>query len=249
MSRSLKSLVLAASVSGLAVAPLAIGGVVLMPDAVAAQGASGNSGDRGASGGDRGRSGDAPGRSADRGASASANAGGASSNAGSRGALASELRGLNAANANPQALANAAPDSQVGRIATYREATLAAREINDAYEALEAEVNDDILAIEDQLDELRSSEEIEADLLALGPVPETEPEDPATADERAALQAELDEVLGLEQSIIKLDNDLAELGRERLARIESADAALLAASGGRELSPEAIEELHRLLGL
>lgn len=247
MTRSLKSLVLAASVSGLAVAPLAIGGVVLMPDAVAAQGASGNAGDRGASGGDRGRSGDAPGRSGDRGASAGASAGsnigGAPSNAGSRGALASELRGLNAANASPQALANAAPDSQVGRIATYREAALAASEASEAYAATEAQLDGEISEIEDQLGELRSSEEIEADLNAL------DPDDPATEDERAALQAELDEVHDLEQRMNDLYDELVEAGQAYDALFDSAEEALLVASGGQELSPEALEELHRLLGL
>jgi len=38
------------------------------------------------------------------------------------GALASGLKGLNAAHASPQAFANAAPNSQVGRIATYKTA-------------------------------------------------------------------------------------------------------------------------------
>lgn len=58
-----------------------------------------------------------------------------------RGALASELKGLNAANASPQALANASPDSMPGRLAAFKseyqavyDATVAR---NDATEALE----------------------------------------------------------------------------------------------------------------
>lgn len=246
MKHPLRSLLLAASVSGLALAPMAFGVVALMPDTAAAQGASGNAGGGNAGGGDRGRSGDAPGQSGDRGASASAasNSGGsaAASNAGGRGALASELGGLNAANASPQALANAAPNSQVGRIATYRDASLAAAESGEAYAALEAELNEEILALEAQLDG-RTSEELEAQLATLMD------DEEATDEEIAALQAELDEVRALEDSVIALDEELAEAGQEYFALIDSAEDALLAASNGQTLSPEARAELHSLLGL
>ena len=41
------------------------------------------------------------------------------------GALASELKGMNAVHANPNALKNADPNSQVGKIAAYQNAALA----------------------------------------------------------------------------------------------------------------------------
>ncbi len=46
-------------------------------------------------------------------------------NGNGRGAIASELKGLNAAHASPTALANASPDSMPGKLNTYREARLA----------------------------------------------------------------------------------------------------------------------------
>lgn len=57
--------------------------------------------------------------------------------AGSQGALASGLKGLNAAHASPEAMANAAPNSQVGRIATYK----AAVEGSTAAAAAQAELD------------------------------------------------------------------------------------------------------------
>ena len=46
----------------------------------------------------------------------------------SNGAIASELKGLNAYHASAQAFANAAPNSQVGRLAAYRNSAIAAQD-------------------------------------------------------------------------------------------------------------------------
>src|SRR5262245_20931683 len=54
------------------------------------------------------------------------------------GATASSLGALNAAHASPDALANASPNSRVGKIAAYKEAALAAQGAADA----EAAIND-----------------------------------------------------------------------------------------------------------
>jgi hypothetical protein len=71
------------------------------------------------------------------------NAGGSSNSSGgtevasnSHGATASSLGSLNAAHASPTALANASPNSTVGKLAIYRDSTLAARTAQDAYDAL-----------------------------------------------------------------------------------------------------------------
>jgi hypothetical protein len=53
--------------------------------------------------------------------------------------MASQLGSLNAAHASPVARANAAPNSRVGQIAAYEQATLAARE---------AETEEDMMAFE-----------------------------------------------------------------------------------------------------
>jgi hypothetical protein len=60
--------------------------------------------------------------------------------AGSHGALSSGLKGLNAAHASPQAMANAAPNSQVGRIATYKAAVEATAAADAARAELDATV-------------------------------------------------------------------------------------------------------------
>ena len=58
----------------------------------------------------------------------------------SHGATASSLGSLNAAHASPTALANASPNSTVGKLAIYRDSTLAARTAQDAYDALAANI-------------------------------------------------------------------------------------------------------------
>ncbi|MBQ2261785.1 MAG: hypothetical protein II336_10485 [Loktanella sp.] len=125
------------------------GGSGIAPFEFSAAYAQGNSGVRSAAG-NRGasRSAEAHGRSGEvqsngqgRGNGASAANRGASNGVG-RSALASELKELNAANASPQALANAAPNSMPGKLAAFRDeyvdvldATIAFRDATDALEA------------------------------------------------------------------------------------------------------------------
>lgn len=84
------------------------------------------------------------GREADRGNSRADRETGRPAHAGNngRGALASELRGLNAMNANANALANASPDSMPGKLRIYQTETLEARSAvavqNDAALAYQA---------------------------------------------------------------------------------------------------------------
>ncbi len=105
------------------------------------------------------------------------------------GKLRSELKGLNAVHANPQALANAAPNSQVGRIATYKtaalgtiaaaEAALTAQAEKDAAQALLDAANADLAALDEAYPGL-SMAEIDAAVSAL---------DPAALDYQAQLDA------------------------------------------------------------
>ena len=117
--------------------------------------------------------------------------------AGSQGALASGLKGLNAAHASPQAMANAAPNSQVGRIATYK----AAVEATAAAEAAQAEL-DATLA---EFEALQAS--YDATRLSL-----TE-----------AQQAEIDRLAALDGRQATLDGDYA----AAMTALDEAEIALL----------------------
>ncbi len=137
-----------------------------------------------------------------------------------RGAVASELKGLNAAHASPNALLHANPNSQVGRIATYKTAALATVEAQSA--------------LEDLTPPARTIAEIEADMLLLDPT--------LDAEALAVLQLELNDANAYEEALAEVEGIIA--------GAEQAEAdALLAASGGRELSDAAIAELRAMLDL
>ena len=99
-----------------------VGAGLVLHDAGAAlaQGKSGNNGNGNGNG---------------NGNSGNDNAGNGNGGNNGRGAVASELKGLNAANANEQAFLNAASNSRVGQVAAYRDAVLASRELLDALNA------------------------------------------------------------------------------------------------------------------
>ncbi|GEM_PF-3928656 len=215
-------------------------------------GAQGNSGDNGNRGGngaaeDRGNSGNRGGKS-------------------DTGAMASELKGLNAYHASAQAFANAAPKSQVGRIESYRVAVgealaVAALAGKTAANAADAEAALLLLQAERQalLDTYagRTSAAIEADINALDSASLT------YAEDLAALTAELSDALGHEEAIATLADqilaadaaaiaaaDAAAQAAAAQAAAEAAEAeALLAATNGRALSPEALAFLRAQLGL
>ena len=137
---------------------------------------------------------------------------GRSNNSNGRGALASELKGLNAAHANQNALMNASPNSMPGKLYVYQQAAI---ESAGAVAELEA--------AQDEYDRLigLTEEEIETQF-------------PDGGYEDAVTQAAID----LEDA-----ETIAETADG------TANVALLAASGGRELSDAAMDELKRLLGL
>jgi hypothetical protein len=150
----------------------------------------------------------------------------------SQGDLASELKGLNAVKANPNALDHAAPNSQVGRIAAYRDAaelTLTAHAALQDAEAVLAGL--DVPA--------RSTGEIDAAIADL---------DPAAAgyvETLAALEAERALAATYEEAVATVETAAARMEAATAAEA----AALLTASGGRVLSHEAIAHIRSVLDL
>ena len=149
-----------------------------------------------------------------------------------KGGLASELKGLNAVKANPNALEHAAPGSQVGRIALYRDAALATNDVVAAQEEAAA-------ALAALPVPTATVEEVDAAIALL---------DPAAVDYQAALDA-----LTQERADIVAYNDALEAVADAEGDLKTAqdaeDAALLVASGGRSLSDEAIAYIRSVLNL
>jgi hypothetical protein len=149
-----------------------------------------------------------------------------------KGGLASELKGLNAVKANPNALENAAPGSQVGRIALYRDAALATNEISAAQEEAAAALA--LLPVP-----TATVEEVDAAIALL---------DPAAVDYAAALaalQAERADIVAYNEALAAV----ADFDDDLTAAQDAEAAALLEASGGRTLSDEAIAYIRSVLNL
>lgn len=179
---------------------------------------------------------------------------------GARGLLASELKGLNAVHASPTARANAAPESQVGRIETYRLAALDTIEKADAFDRTQADLellrvtfdrpaDEDLAMLADAV--LTLEEELAAAVhgnpVADGTTPPRS-EAEIIAD-IAVLQATLDTVAEFDQDEAALLADLA-TAEANLAVARDAEAAALdGASGGRDLSDAAVDYVRTTLGL
>lgn len=182
------------------------------------------------------------------------------------GALASELKGMNAVHASPQALANAAPNSQVGRIASYREAALGTIEAEAGLaEAVAAAVVAELarqaaesdLAALDGSYEGRTAAEVADDIAGLDPAAADYQDklDTLTAEQETALAHEADRA-----ALVAAAEDAAtaaaaaaeaeELAAATaLAAAETEDAALISAANGRTLSEPAIGYIRAQLGL
>ena len=146
--------------------------------------------------------------------------------------LASELKGMNAVKANPNALAHAAPNSQVGRIAAYRDAALLTKA---AQETLH-QASVDLAALPVPTRDLAA---IDAAIDALDPLAI----DHAAA--LAALQAEADAVQAYDAAATALDAAT----EAALTAQATENDALLIASGGRILSDEAVAYIRDVLNL
>jgi hypothetical protein len=184
----------------------------------------------------------------------------------SKGKLASELKGMNAVKANPNALANASPNSQVGRIAAYREAALAAQaageDLSEAQQDL-LDATDALNTAEAALIELnenytgRTAAEIAEDIAALDPASQSYGADlEALSAEKSA--AELHEMeVSQKQADIEAaaeaaaiaDAEAAQAEESAIASAAAEEAALLEAANGRVLSPEAVSYVRDQLGL
>ena len=146
--------------------------------------------------------------------------------------LASELKGLNAVKANPHAMEHASPNSQVGRIATYRDAALVTLEAQAALDTADAELA--LLPVP-----ARDLETIDADIGALDPLAEGYAESlTALETERTGTQSFLDATAAVEAAALELDTAAT-----------TEEEALLAASKGRILSDEAIAYIRAVLNL
>lgn len=164
--------------------------------------------------------------------------------------LASELKGLNAVKANPNALENASPNSQVGRIAAYRDAALATAEV--ATVLADAEGVRDALPVP-----ARTVAAIDAEIAgidaAIGALDPALPgNDVLIADLQAARLVVLDErdLTIIQNDDIAAAQDLVDAAAVNLDAAQGLeDSALLTASKGRTLSAEAIAYVRAVLGL
>lgn len=226
---------------------------LVAPDSFDAACAKGNGGGKGGGGGGGGGKGN--GRSAGKGkpekaANAAVDDEGVTKN--NHGLLASELKGLNAAHASATAFANAAPDSQIGRIAAYQEAALA----TDAAGEHLTKAIEDLAAAEGALQALndgytgRTTEEIDADIAGLDPsAPDyAEKLDALNAERAAAAEFEAEQD-ALEKAVADASDAVADAETAvDTAALAEADA-LNSASGGRILSPKALDYFRGLLDL
>ena len=189
----------------------------------------------------------------------SANAQNAEKGNNGRGAIASELKGLNAAHANINGLMNANPDSQVGQIYAYQQAIAAAREAGGDLNYW-GNLSDEFLLVEDVeqynadayvnaiLDQGIIIESIEgcADYLTNpdwdGVLSE---EDEATCSAAGAEQLRLFEV-GAEGNEEAYEAEFGGVYDAALQEAETYYSATLITEG---LSEEALNEFLRMLGL
>ena len=149
-----------------------------------------------------------------------------------KGGLASELKGLNAVKANSNALENASPNSQVGRIALYRDAALATKDLATAQQ----EAADALAALPVPTATL---DDVDAAIAGLDPAAE------GYAEALAALTAEREDIVAYNDALaVVADADL-----DLQAAEQTEEAALLTASGGRILSDEAIAYIRGVLNL
>ncbi len=171
------------------------------------------------------------------------------------------LGALNAANASEQAMANASPNSRVGKIAAYRDQVLANEELRaslDEAEALHNLLDAPDMTPEDYATAVAESAERQAELEARIATLETEIE---AAEDDAELVTALiatQEDLDLERSNQSALVDPASYyesqqaiadGREALDEQEDLAGQLLDDAANKPVTGEVVIEVHRLLGL
>lgn len=184
------------------------------------------------------------------------------------GASASDLGALNAAHASPQALANASPNSRVGRIAAYRDAVLGRADLLSDYDlaraALDAatppsrdsatiggdiaQLDTDIGVKAAELSGLQAelaAAPADADTTALaGEIAAVEGEIDALSAERATVQAELDAAKAYDTLTLRE----AEL-RQAIADQPATELGLLEAAANKPVTDAVVAAVNNLLGL
>lgn len=168
-----------------------------------------------------------------------------------RGAIASELKGLNAAHANINAMMNADPNSQVGQIYAYQQAIVAAKEAGgdldywgNLYEELaatDAEAYGADAHTTAMLDQAVIIESYETMILGLGEG------ETLSAEDQAAYDAALAELARL--SSLTEEAYAAEFGGLYDAALQEAETYYSATRITDGLSEAALNEFLRLLGL
>lgn len=151
-------------------------------------------------------------------------------NAKGNGALASELKGLNAVKANPNALLHASPNSQVGRIATYYQAALATDDARADQDKAAAALTLAAAAVKDAKRDL-------AVALNIG----------TASDAEIAVLKQAVQDAKAAAAVAQADYDAT--AAAIAARERAEQDALLVASDGRTLSDDALAYLRDQLGL
>ena len=189
-------------------------------------------------------------------------------NASVPGASPSELGALNAAHASPRALANANPNSRVGRIAAYRDAVLGRADLLSDYDqaraALDAatppardpatiggdiaQLDIDIGAKSIELADLQAelaAAPADADTTALaGEIASLETVIDALSVDRTAAQAELD-AANLYDDLTALEAEL----RQAIADQPATELGLLEAAANKPVTDAVVAAVNNLLGL
>ena len=179
-----------------------------------------------------------------------------------QGSIHSELKGLNAAHASLTALNNAAPNSQVGRIATYRNAALATDAQATTLAASVKAYNDYVgsytgptaAELQTQIDAANG-----ANAAVQGQIDALDPTSSTYAADKANLEAQMTDTTSLTSDLQQAQTYEANLSTLQQAvttdqttyntDLATEQQSLSTASGGRTLSEPALAELRSELGL
>lgn len=169
----------------------------------------------------------------------------------------SELGALNAAHASPTALANAAPNSRVGRIAAYKAAVLEGEELAgdlaEKQDLLESLTTPELAAAQDILDAANAEVvRLEQELAEAGGVDPVIEAELALARDEATLAAEAVDLLVSElddpEGYLALTDEVATL-EQQLEDQPELERSLLEAAANKPVTDEVEAAVKELLGL
>ena len=263
MKQKLAGMMTASSIAILSLTTLTASVYMLSPvPALASPGNSGGHGGGNGGGNDAGQSSGGASSHADGGSSANSNTGSSHSGNAGQGSIHSELKGLNAAHASLTALANAAPNSQVGRIATYRTAALAteaqAKSLDAALKAYNAYLGTytgpTAADLQSQITAANTANAaLQSQINALDPMSSTFTTDKAALEaqmtDTASLTTQLQQAQTYEANLATLQQQVTTDQTAYDTNLAAEQTALNTAANGRTLSAPALAELRRELGL